>query len=100
MLVDIAARTDPATFVRCAATCADMRCRVKEYISLRGPLRLQHGDRFVLPLLRGHLVYGSYDWSKPNEKLFLLDTSAPDATNLRTSTRGDFPLASRDCLVS
>ncbi|XBH59703.1 hypothetical protein VPH35_114395 [Triticum aestivum] len=99
VLVDIAARTDPATFVRCAATCVDMRCRVKEYISLRAPLRLQHGDRFVLPLLRGHLIYGSHDWSKPKEKLFLLDTSAPDATKLRTSTRGGFPLSSRDGLV-
>ena len=68
VLVDIAARTDPATFVCCAATCVDMRCGVKEYISLRGPLRLQHGDRFVLPLLRGHLIYGSHDWSKPKEK--------------------------------
>ncbi|XBH75432.1 hypothetical protein VPH35_102191 [Triticum aestivum] len=76
-----------------------MRCRVKEYISLRGPLRLQHGDRFVLPLLRGHLIYGSHDWSKPKEKLFLLDTSAPDASKLRTSTRGGFPLSSRDGLV-
>ncbi|XP_044955938.1 uncharacterized protein LOC123406981 [Hordeum vulgare subsp. vulgare] len=99
VLVDIAAHTDPATFVRCAATCVDMRCRVKEYISLRHPLRLRQGDRFVLPLLRGHLMYRSHDWSEPKEQLFLMDTSAPDATKLRTATGGGFPLSSRDGLV-
>ncbi|XBI42972.1 hypothetical protein VPH35_107804 [Triticum aestivum] len=99
VLVDIAARTDPSTFVRCAATCVDMRCRVKEYISLRGPLRLQHGDRFVLPLLRGNLIYQSQGWLKPEEELFLVDTSAPDATKLRKANRGGFPLSSRDGLV-
>uniref|UniRef100_M8C657 Uncharacterized protein n=1 Tax=Aegilops tauschii TaxID=37682 RepID=M8C657_AEGTA len=98
-LVDIAARTDPATLVRCAATCVDMRCRVKEYISLHGPLRLQQVDRFVLPLLRGNLIYQSHGWPKPEEELFLVDTSAPDATKLRTASRGGFPLSSRDGLV-
>ncbi|VAI41911.1 unnamed protein product [Triticum turgidum subsp. durum] len=99
VLVDIAARTDPATFVRCAATCVDMRCRVKEYISLHGPLHLRHGDRFVLPLLRGHLIYRQRDWSMPKEELFLVDTTVPDATKLRMATGGGIPLSSRDGLV-
>ncbi|XBH75399.1 hypothetical protein VPH35_102160 [Triticum aestivum] len=96
VLVDIAVRTDPATLVRCAATCMD---RVKEYISLHGPLCLQQGDRFVLPLLRGNLIYQSHGWPKPEEELFLVDTSVPDATKLRTASRGGFPLSSRDGLV-
>ncbi|XP_044405425.1 uncharacterized protein [Triticum aestivum] len=96
VLVDIAVRTDPATLVRCAATCMD---RVKEYISLHGPLCLQQGDRFVLPLLRDNLIYQSHGWPKPEEELFLVDTSVPDATKLRTASRRGFPLSSRDGLV-
>ncbi|KAF7087968.1 hypothetical protein CFC21_091124 [Triticum aestivum] len=99
VLVDIAARTDPATFVSCAATCVDMRCRVKEYISLRAPLRLRDGDHFVLPLLRGHLIYRHRDWSMPKDELFVVDTTAPYATKLRTATGGGIPLSSRDGLV-
>ncbi|XP_044417208.1 uncharacterized protein [Triticum aestivum] len=103
VLLDIATRTDPATYVRCAATCVDMRCRVKEHISLCGPLRLQHGDRFVLPLLRGHLIRGhQYDdrGRYPKKELFLVDTAAADDTTMhRATTISSFPLASRDGLV-
>ncbi|XP_044948958.1 uncharacterized protein LOC123398561 [Hordeum vulgare subsp. vulgare] len=114
VLVDIAARTDPATLVRCAATCMDMRCRLKHNPGLhlhgRLRLRLRHGDRFVLPLLRGHLIRGC--WRKKKEELFLMDTTAADATRLHTVTdttdatelhtvtnAGSFPLASRDGLI-
>ncbi|XP_037449375.1 uncharacterized protein LOC119318928 [Triticum dicoccoides] len=102
VLVDIAARSDPATLVRCAATCVDMRCRVKEYIRLRGRLRLRHGDRFVLPLLRGHLIRGhQYDDRHHRKKeLFLVDTAAADDTTMhRATTISSVPLASRDGLV-
>ncbi|XP_037455578.1 uncharacterized protein LOC119325960 [Triticum dicoccoides] len=103
VLVDIAARSDPATLVRCAATCVDMRCRVKEYISLGGRLRLRHGDRFVLPLLRGHLIRGhQYDdrGRYPKEELFLVDTAAADDTTMHRATAiSSVPLASRDGLV-
>uniref|UniRef100_A0A8R7UQV1 F-box domain-containing protein n=2 Tax=Triticum urartu TaxID=4572 RepID=A0A8R7UQV1_TRIUA len=96
VLVDIAARSDPATLVRCAATCVDMRCRVKEYIRLRGRLRLRHGDRFVLPLLRGHLIRGHHR----KKELFLVDTAAADDTTMhRATTISSVPLASRDGLV-
>ncbi|CAN6200163.1 unnamed protein product [Urochloa humidicola] len=40
----IAARSDPVTLVRCAATCSGLRRR----------LHLRHADRFVPSLLRGH----------------------------------------------
>ena len=102
MLVDIAARTDPATLVRCAATCVDMRCRVKEYIRLRGRLRLRHGDRFVLPLLRGHLIRGhQYDDRHHRKKeLFLVDTAAADDTTMKRATNNrSFPLETSDVLV-
>ncbi|KAM3317816.1 hypothetical protein ACQJBY_035493 [Aegilops geniculata] len=102
VLVDVAARSDPATLLRCAATCVDMRCRVKEYISLRGRLRLRHGDRFVLPLLRGHLIrerqYGRLIRDR-NKELFMVDTAAADDTTMDTTAISSFPLASRDGLV-
>uniref|UniRef100_K4A390 F-box domain-containing protein n=1 Tax=Setaria italica TaxID=4555 RepID=K4A390_SETIT len=44
VIADIAARSDPATLVRCAATCSDLRGRVDDP-GFR--LRLRHADRFV-----------------------------------------------------
>ncbi|KAM3297341.1 hypothetical protein ACQJBY_039292 [Aegilops geniculata] len=102
VLVDIATRSDPTTLVRCAATCVDMRCRVKEYISLRGRLCLRHGDRFVLPLLRGHLICGHQydDWRHRKKELFLVDTTAADDTTMHRATAiSSVPLASRDGLI-
>ncbi|XBH59686.1 hypothetical protein VPH35_114379 [Triticum aestivum] len=116
VLVDIATRTDPATLVRCAATCVDMRCRIKDVPGLHGCLRLRHGNRFVLPLLHGHLIRGyPYDGRgrrKKKEELFLMDTTEADATRLhrvtdttdatelhRVTSASSFPLASRDGLI-
>ncbi|KAI4963540.1 hypothetical protein ZWY2020_011404 [Hordeum vulgare] len=86
VLVDIATRSDPATLVRCAATCVDMRCRIKDGTGLR----LRHSDRFVPSLLRSHLIF---------KYVFLVDSTAQDATRLRRVTSDGIPLASRDGLV-
>ncbi|CAL5085277.1 unnamed protein product [Urochloa decumbens] len=61
VMADIAARSDPVTLVRCAATCGDLRGRVADP-GFRRRLRLRHADRFVPSLLRGHLV-GEPDFS-------------------------------------
>ncbi|OEL26349.1 hypothetical protein BAE44_0012632 [Dichanthelium oligosanthes] len=53
LLLEIAGLTDPATLVRCAATCKDLHRRIGD-TSFRH--RLRHGNRFVRSLLRGHLV--------------------------------------------
>ncbi|KAF8658178.1 hypothetical protein HU200_059447 [Digitaria exilis] len=57
LVLEIALRTDPATFVRCAATCKDVRRHVvvANPSVLRGG-RLRHGDRFIPSLLCGHLA--------------------------------------------
>ncbi|CAL5084544.1 unnamed protein product [Urochloa decumbens] len=51
VIAAIAARSDPATLVRCAATCGDLRGRVADP-GFRRRLRLRHADRFVPSLLR------------------------------------------------
>lgn len=101
VLVDIAARTDPATLVRCAATCVDMRRRVKDYTGLGGRLHLRHSDHFVLPLLRGHLIHMyKYGRTQRKDQLSLVDTTAADATTLRRAIGVEgFPLASSNGLV-
>ncbi|CAL4901357.1 unnamed protein product [Urochloa decumbens] len=55
VMADIAARSDPVTLVRCAATCIDLRRRAADPAFHRH-LRLRHADHFVPSLLRGHLV--------------------------------------------
>ncbi|CAN6185669.1 unnamed protein product [Urochloa humidicola] len=60
VMADIAARSDPVTLVRCAATCSDLRGRVADP-AFRRLLRLRQADRFVPSLLRGHLVGKSDD---------------------------------------
>jgi hypothetical protein len=55
VIADIAARSDPCTLVRCAATCSDLRGRVADP-GFRPRLRLRHAGRFVPSLLRGHLI--------------------------------------------
>ncbi|KAM3317801.1 hypothetical protein ACQJBY_035488 [Aegilops geniculata] len=101
VLVEIAVHTDPATLVRCAATCVDMRRRVKDYTGLGGRLHLRHSDRFVLPLLRGHLIHTyKYEGMRRKDQLSLVDTTAADTTTRRrvTGVHG-FPLASSNGLV-
>jgi hypothetical protein len=71
VIAAMAVRSDVATLVRCAATCRDARRRIADDPNFRGRLRLRQSDRFVFPLLRGHLV----------------DTTA-DATRLTKATFG------------
>lgn len=52
----MAARSDRATFVQCAATCRDARRCIAEDPSLLCRLRLRDTERFVLPLPRGHMM--------------------------------------------
>ncbi|RLM98232.1 hypothetical protein C2845_PM06G13210 [Panicum miliaceum] len=57
LVLEVAARSDPATLVRCATASKDLRRRVADP-AFRGRLRLRlrHADRFVPSLMRGHLV--------------------------------------------
>ncbi|TVU37369.1 hypothetical protein EJB05_10678, partial [Eragrostis curvula] len=102
VLLQIAARTDPVTLVRCAATCRDVRRRAADDAAFRRCLRLRHAaDRFVPPLLRGHVKQGK-------DKLFLVDASAAASSPITTISghdgsefmwRRQKALASRDGLV-
>ncbi|KAF8670376.1 hypothetical protein HU200_050678 [Digitaria exilis] len=82
ILLEIAARSvDPATLVRYAATCRDMRRRAADE-SFRRRLRLRHtGGRFVLPLLRGHLTGPTYG---RKDEQYMVDTAAAMATTRLT----------------
>ncbi|PUZ73330.1 hypothetical protein GQ55_2G465900 [Panicum hallii var. hallii] len=62
----IAARSAPATLVRCAAT-----------TRASSPATLRDTDRFVLPLLRGHLTTGPTGY---HDRLSMLDTATADGT--------------------
>ncbi|PUZ73331.1 hypothetical protein GQ55_2G466000 [Panicum hallii var. hallii] len=110
IVLEIAARSDPATLVRCAATCAEARRRVAG--GGGQALRLRHADRFVPSLLRGHLE-ARYVSNYCNMMLHLVDTTAPDTTTARVLTAADgfppppdgtnvrlqCPMASRDGLL-
>uniref|UniRef100_K4A261 DUF7595 domain-containing protein n=1 Tax=Setaria italica TaxID=4555 RepID=K4A261_SETIT len=82
--------SDAATLVRCAATCRDARRRIADDPNFRGLLRLQHTDRFLLPLLRGHLMRISNYKEEVGSHLYLVDTTAAgsDATRLTKVTFG------------
>ncbi|KAF8679413.1 hypothetical protein HU200_045757 [Digitaria exilis] len=76
VIAAIAARSDPATLVRCAATCGDMRGRVADP-GFR--LRLRHADhRFVPSLLRGILLGDRESTYRNDDQLdmYLLDATA------------------------
>ncbi|CAL5084552.1 unnamed protein product [Urochloa decumbens] len=101
----IAARSDAATLVRCAATCKDARRRIADDPGFLGRLRLRHTDRFLLPLLHGHLTSIRKEYG--GSQLFMVDTTAPDA-NITRLTKVSFgsgppgklePLDSRDGLI-
>ncbi|XP_025801799.1 uncharacterized protein LOC112881352 [Panicum hallii] len=82
LVADIAARSDPVTLVRCAATCGDLRGRVADP-GFRRRLRLRQADRFVPSLLRGHLIGDkSYSKSEPSkdERMYLVDATAAGDT--------------------
>jgi len=78
LLPEIAARSDPATLVRCAATCKELRRHIADP-AFRASLRLRrHADqRFVRPsLLRGGLV------DRWNGNLMLVDDATAEVTGL------------------
>nr|CAB3459700.1 unnamed protein product [Digitaria exilis] len=57
LVLEIAARSDPATLLRCAAACRELRRHISDPIFFHGRLRLRrHADQFVPSLLRGGLV--------------------------------------------
>ncbi|TVU37383.1 hypothetical protein EJB05_10695, partial [Eragrostis curvula] len=112
VLLEIAARSDPVTLVRFAATCRAVRRRVADPTFWRR-LRLRHSDRFVPSLLRGHLMMAYKDRSFSNVELQFVDTTTPDATarpvtaddgflhrtDGKTSMRRQDHVASRDGLL-
>lgn len=56
LLLEISARSDPVTLVRCAATCKVLRCQIADP-AFHPRLRLLHTDgRFVPTLLRGLFI--------------------------------------------
>ncbi|OEL26348.1 hypothetical protein BAE44_0012631 [Dichanthelium oligosanthes] len=78
LILDIAACSDPATLVRCAATCKDLRRHTADP-AFRRRLRLRHCDRFVPSLLRGHLVA---NYLVDNGNLHFVDTTSPYSTRV------------------
>ncbi|KAF8658050.1 hypothetical protein HU200_059514 [Digitaria exilis] len=71
--VEIAGCTDPATIVRLAATCKDLRRYIADPSSFRGHrrrLRLRRGERLVPSLLGGQLV------GKWGNDLYIEDTAS------------------------
>ncbi|CAL5085289.1 unnamed protein product [Urochloa decumbens] len=110
VILEIAALTDPATLVLCAATCGDVRGRVADP-SFHRRLRLRHvADRFVPSLLRGHVEVRYLD-DYSSLALHLVDIAAADTTTARLPTAADGfpphpdgkrwhqPVASRDGLL-
>ncbi|CAL5085279.1 unnamed protein product [Urochloa decumbens] len=90
LMADIAARSDPVTLLRCAATCSDMRCRVADP-AFRRRLRLRHANRFVPSLLRGHLI-GDKSKADKDEHMCLVDAPTAGATiGLLASAAESFP---------
>ncbi|TVU51476.1 hypothetical protein EJB05_02908, partial [Eragrostis curvula] len=82
LVLEIAARSDPTSLVRCAATCKDARRRIADP-GFHGSLRLRHADCcFVPSLLRGHLV-----WNSPRN-LYLVDNATKNATKLQLGAAG------------
>ncbi|CAN6353222.1 unnamed protein product [Urochloa humidicola] len=77
LILDIAARSNPATLVRCAAACKELRRHIADP-AFRHRLRLRRSDNcFVPSLLRGHLVVRHFG---VNDELHLVDTTSPYVT--------------------
>ncbi|CAL5084551.1 unnamed protein product [Urochloa decumbens] len=85
VVAGIAARSDAATLVRCAATCRDARRRIADDPGSLGRLRLRHTDRFLLPLLRGHLMRIYNYKERAGTHLYMVDTTAADADATRVT---------------
>nr|CAB3459699.1 unnamed protein product [Digitaria exilis] len=101
ILLEIAARSDPAILVRCATACRALRRRIAG-TDLHGRLRLGQPDRFVPSLLRGRLLVDSH-----NKDLSLVDNANTTTRLLSAAAASDNddevklwrPLAARDGLV-
>lgn len=76
LLLEVAAHSDPATLVRCAATSKELRRHIADP-AFRRRLHLRHAGRFVPSLLRGHLQLG-----KHNAILRLVDNTTAHVTRL------------------
>ncbi|KAL6896939.1 hypothetical protein ACP4OV_007511 [Aristida adscensionis] len=99
VVLEIAARSDAPTLIRCAATCRGMRGRVVgDPAFLRGRLRLRHATgRFVPPLLRGHLLQIDQYCDDEDEGIHLV---AGAAARPLTAAEGFPPPSGRHKLVS
>ncbi|KAL6642422.1 hypothetical protein ACP70R_020603 [Stipagrostis hirtigluma subsp. patula] len=100
VLLEVAARTDPATLVCFAAACKDLYRHIADGAFHRR-LRLRHAGRFVPSLLHGHLL-GNWDTD-----LRLVDTTTAEAATRTFSPGGGggasasymLPIAARDGLA-
>ncbi|CAN6169142.1 unnamed protein product [Urochloa humidicola] len=90
VMADIAARSDPVTLIRCAATCSNLRGRISDP-AFRRRLRLRHADRFVSPLLRDHLVLDKYSRADKDEGMYLVDATVAGTTVGLVSVAESFP---------
>src|SRR4051812_36144540 len=60
LLLEISARSDPVTLVRCTATCKALRRQIADP-AFHHCLRLLHADRFVSMLLLGLFIENAPD---------------------------------------
>ncbi|KAF8658217.1 hypothetical protein HU200_059439 [Digitaria exilis] len=97
LVLEIAARSDPATLLRCAAACRELRRHISDPIFFHGRLRLRrHADQFVPSLLRGGLV------DRRDRNLILAVPAAaifPPAQDHRGTVWDVHPAAARDGLI-
>jgi len=100
-VLEVAAHSDPATLVRCAAASKDLRRSVADP-AFRGRLRLRHADRFVPSLMRGHLI------DTRGQDQLLVEYATGEVTAAtgcfvpsggKTASRLHEPVAARDGLV-
>ncbi|KAL6642423.1 hypothetical protein ACP70R_020604 [Stipagrostis hirtigluma subsp. patula] len=87
LLLEVAARTDPATVVRFAAACKDLYRHIADG-GFHRRLRLRHAGRFVPSLLCGHLV------DKWDSKLRMVNTTTAAGASVPLRATTIFPLSS------
>nr|CAB3463386.1 unnamed protein product [Digitaria exilis] len=107
LVLEIAARSDPATLMRCAAACGELRRQISDPISFHGRLRLRrHAHRFVPSLLRGSLVDKCdrnlnlvYKTAAATTRLVPTAVIFPPAQEYRGTVWDVHPVAARDGLI-
>ena len=101
LVLEVAAHSDPATLVRCAAASKDLRRSVADP-AFRGRLRLRHAGRFVPSLMRGHLI------DTRGQDQLLVEYATGEVTAAtgcfvpsggKTASRLHEPVAARDGLI-